>query len=169
MCINFHSRKETLLVTFNVPYSLNSHLISFTEFKILVTFNVPYSLNSHLILFTEFYSITFWHNPLSKMLMCHVSCWYVKSYRPFYTAPPLCNDWLWTKEYSIYKDQSFLKYGKKWLKLIRWKFSMKQQHNTALLHIKGNCLCEQPKKMYKRKANYYAIRCQKWKILMSLD
>ena len=41
------------------------------------------------------------------------------------------------KNMCIYKRQSFLKYRKKWLKLIRWKFSMKQQHITALLQIKG--------------------------------
>ena len=65
-----------------------------------VTFNASYSLNSHLNLLTEF---TFWHNPLSKILKCYVLYCYMKSYRPFYTATPWCNDyWLWTKGPDIF-------------------------------------------------------------------
>ena len=45
---------------------------------------------------------------------------------------------------------------------------MEIQHETALLNIKGNCLCEQTQKLYKilltvGNAKYYAIGCEKWK------
>ena len=51
---------------------------------------------------------------------------------------------------------------------------MNQRQFTALLNIKGNCLCEQTQKLYKilltvGNVNYYAIRCQMWKILIRLD
>ena len=54
--------------------------------------NGPYSLNSYFIFFYIIYNITYWHNS-------HLSCFIliVKSYRPFYTATPLCIDyWFWT-------------------------------------------------------------------------
>ena len=55
-----------------------------------VTSGTPYWISSHFFLFKEF-DILKWHNTQSKMQTCHISDWFVKSYRPFNTATPSCS------------------------------------------------------------------------------